>query len=55
MKSRPEICKNLAAQFYHQVQKKQAEITPKKISEYQIIELEENVCNLKKVEADWIL
>ena len=25
------------------------------ISEYQIIEITENVCNLKKAEADWIL
>lgn len=25
------------------------------ISEYQIIEMSENVCNLKKREADWIL
>lgn len=24
------------------------------ISEYQIIEIAENVCNLKKEEADWI-
>lgn len=27
----------------------------KQISEYQIIEIAENVCNLKKKEADWIL
>ena len=26
-----------------------------RISEYQIIEITENVCNLKKSEADWIL
>lgn len=25
------------------------------ISEYEIIEISENVCNLKKQEADWIL
>lgn len=50
-----QVCEKLAAQLYHQVQKKQAEISPKKISEYQIIEMAENVCNLKKAEADWIL
>ncbi|KAK4602702.1 hypothetical protein RGQ29_011632 [Quercus rubra] len=50
-----QVCEKLAAQLYHQVQKKQAEIDPKKISEYQIIEITENVCNLKKAEADWIL
>ncbi|EXB38813.1 hypothetical protein L484_027246 [Morus notabilis] len=50
-----QVCEKVAAQLYHQVQKKQAEIAPKKISEYQIIEIAENVCNLKKAEADWIL
>ncbi|XP_061352655.1 uncharacterized protein LOC133297505 [Gastrolobium bilobum] len=50
-----QVCEKLAKQLYQQVQNKQAEIAPKKISEYQIIEIAENVCNLKKVEADWIL
>ncbi|KAK6151912.1 hypothetical protein DH2020_014547 [Rehmannia glutinosa] len=50
-----QVCEKLASQLYHQVQAKQAEISPKKISEYQIIEIAENVCNLKKQEADWIL
>ncbi|KAI3447096.1 hypothetical protein Pfo_003761 [Paulownia fortunei] len=52
---RCQVCEKLASQLYHQVQAKQAEISPKKISEYQIIEIAENVCNLKKREADWIL
>ncbi|XP_023531313.1 uncharacterized protein LOC111793593 [Cucurbita pepo subsp. pepo] len=50
-----QVCEKLAVQLYHQVEKKRAEIAPKKISEYQIIEIAENVCNLKKAEADWIL
>lgn len=50
-----QVCEMLAYQLYHQVQNKQAEISPKKITEYQIIEISENVCNLKKQEADWIL
>ncbi|KAI3443666.1 hypothetical protein Pfo_000331 [Paulownia fortunei] len=50
-----QVCEKLASQLYHQVQAKQAEILPRKISEYQIIEIAENVCNLKKQEADWIL
>ncbi|KAI4350715.1 hypothetical protein L6164_005144 [Bauhinia variegata] len=50
-----QVCEKLAKQLYQQVQKKEAEIAPKKISEYQIIEIAENVCNLKKTEADWIL
>ncbi|XP_050375260.1 uncharacterized protein LOC126792823 [Argentina anserina] len=50
-----QVCEKLAAQLHHQVEKKRAEIEPKKISEYEIIEITENVCNLKKAEADWIL
>ncbi|XP_027359064.1 nucleophosmin [Abrus precatorius] len=50
-----QVCEKLAKELYQQVQNKQSEIAPKKISEYQIIEIAENVCNLKKVEADWIL
>ncbi|CAH9143414.1 unnamed protein product [Cuscuta epithymum] len=50
-----QVCEMLAYQLYHQVQRKKAAISPKKISEYQIIEISESVCNLKKQEADWIL
>ncbi|XWS72149.1 hypothetical protein CRYUN_Cryun02cG0015500 [Craigia yunnanensis] len=50
-----QVCEKLASQLYQQVQTKQVLISPKKISEYQIIEIAENVCNLKKEEADWIL
>ncbi|KAE8687544.1 RNA polymerase II C-terminal domain phosphatase-like protein [Hibiscus syriacus] len=50
-----QVCEKPASQLYQQVQSKQAQISPKKISEYQIIEIAENVCNLKKEEADWIL
>lgn len=50
-----QVCEKLANQLYQQVQTKQAQISPKKISEYQIIEIAENLCNLKKQEADWIL
>ncbi|KAE9464530.1 hypothetical protein C3L33_03579, partial [Rhododendron williamsianum] len=50
-----QVCEKLARQLYQQVQDKQAQISPKKISEYEIIEISENVCNLKKQEADWVL
>ncbi|GMH03383.1 hypothetical protein Nepgr_005222 [Nepenthes gracilis] len=50
-----QVCEKVASELYSQVQNKQAEISSKKISEYQIIEIAENVCNLKKQEADWIL
>ncbi|KAI4380372.1 hypothetical protein MLD38_006570 [Melastoma candidum] len=35
------VCEMIASELFHQ--------------EYQIIEIAENVCNLKKEEADWIL
>ncbi|XP_030448512.2 uncharacterized protein LOC115671176 [Syzygium oleosum] len=52
---RCQVCERLASQLHRQVQQKQARISPKKISEYEVIEIAENVCNLKKEEADWML
>ncbi|KAF6138192.1 hypothetical protein GIB67_011032 [Kingdonia uniflora] len=51
---RCQVCQYLATQLHHQVKKKQSEIYPKKVSEFEIIEISENVCNLKKEESDWI-
>ncbi|XP_077217121.1 uncharacterized protein LOC143851537 [Tasmannia lanceolata] len=50
-----QVCQKLSAQLYHQVKKKETQISPKKVSEFEIIELAENICNLKKEEGDWIL
>ncbi|XP_065850580.1 uncharacterized protein [Euphorbia lathyris] len=50
-----QVCEKVAKELYKLTQAKQAEISPKKISEYHIIEIAENVCNLKKQEADWIM
>lgn len=50
-----QVCEKLAKELFEQVRDKQAKISPKKISEYEIIEISENVCNLKKQEADWML
>ncbi|XP_008810395.2 uncharacterized protein LOC103721822 [Phoenix dactylifera] len=50
-----QVCEKIAGQIYQQVKKKEAQISPKKVSEFQIIEIAENVCNLKKEEANWIL
>ncbi|XP_010918470.1 uncharacterized protein [Elaeis guineensis] len=50
-----QVCEKIAHQIYQQVKKKEVQISPKKVSEFQIIEIAENVCNLKKEEADWIL
>ncbi|XP_010915325.1 uncharacterized protein [Elaeis guineensis] len=52
---RCQVCKKIAHQIYHQVEKKAVQIAPKKVSEFEIIEIAENVCNLKKQQADWIL
>ncbi|KAG9456563.1 hypothetical protein H6P81_001071 [Aristolochia fimbriata] len=49
-----QVCEKLTAQLLQQVQKKESQIFPKKVSEFQIIEIAENVCNLKKEEGDWI-
>ncbi|XP_047330908.1 uncharacterized protein LOC124934422 [Impatiens glandulifera] len=50
-----QVCETLSRQIHQQVEAKKDQISPKKVSEYEIIELVENVCNLKKMEADWIL
>ncbi|KAG1335370.1 hypothetical protein COCNU_03G014890 [Cocos nucifera] len=52
---RCQVCEKIAHQIYHQVEKKAVRIAPKKVSEFEIIEIAENVCNLKKQQADWIL
>ncbi|RWR73587.1 Saposin B [Cinnamomum micranthum f. kanehirae] len=49
-----QVCQKLANQLHHQVNIKQSQISPKKISEFQIIEIAESVCNLKKEEGEWI-
>ncbi|XP_008782493.2 uncharacterized protein LOC103702007 [Phoenix dactylifera] len=52
---RCQVCEKIAHQIYNQVGKKAARIAPKKVSEFEIIEIAESVCNLKKQQADWIL
>ncbi|KAJ0487980.1 putative saposin B type domain-containing protein [Helianthus annuus] len=50
-----QVCEKLAKELHEQIRDKQDQISPKKISEYDVIEISENVCNLKKREADWML
>jgi hypothetical protein len=50
-----QVCEKLASRLHQLVKVKQQQISPKKISEYEIIEIAENVCDLKKEEADWML
>ncbi|KAK1267305.1 hypothetical protein QJS04_geneDACA002551 [Acorus gramineus] len=52
---RCQVCRKIAEELHGLVQKKQTQISPKMISELQIIDIAENVCNLKKEESDWIL
>lgn len=49
-----QVCEKLAYQIHAQVNKKQSDISPKKVSEFQIIEIAENICNTKKEAAEWI-
>lgn len=49
------VCNEIAKQLSQQVNKKRDEVAPKQLSEYQIIEVAENVCNLKRSEGDWML
>ncbi|KAG0499869.1 hypothetical protein HPP92_004560 [Vanilla planifolia] len=50
-----QVCERLAYQIHKQVKEKESKTSPKKISEFDVIGLTENICNLKKAEADWIL
>lgn len=49
------VCNEIAKQLSLQATKKRQEVAPKQLSEYQIIELAENICNLKRTEGDWLL
>ncbi|CAN6179315.1 unnamed protein product [Urochloa humidicola] len=53
---RCQVCERIAREISSQVAKKQQELPPsKKVPEIEIIDIAENVCNLKKQEADWML
>ncbi|KAL6839595.1 hypothetical protein ACP4OV_030534 [Aristida adscensionis] len=53
---RCQVCERMAREISAQVAKKQQPLPPsKKVPEIEIIEIAENVCNLKKQEADWML
>lgn len=49
------VCQQIVKQLDRQVTNKRKQIAPKRLSEYQIIELVENICNLKKEDGDWML
>ncbi|GJN29632.1 hypothetical protein PR202_gb17881 [Eleusine coracana subsp. coracana] len=51
-----QVCERIAREISAQVAKKQQALPPsKKVPEIEIIDIAENVCNLKKQEADWML
>ncbi|KAH8938495.1 hypothetical protein BDL97_16G086100 [Sphagnum fallax] len=49
------VCEEIVKQLSRQVKKKRDKIAPKKLTEFQIIETAENICNMKREEGDWIL
>ncbi|GLJ15110.1 hypothetical protein SUGI_0246960 [Cryptomeria japonica] len=49
------VCEQLSQQLHRQVTEKRKKVAPQKLSEYQIIEVAENICSLKKHEGDWLL
>lgn len=49
------VCEQIVKQLDRQVTSKRNQIAPKRLSEYEIIEVAENICNLKKEEGDWLL
>eukprot|EP00252_Welwitschia_mirabilis_P015011 TRINITY_DN33116_c0_g1_i1.p1 TRINITY_DN33116_c0_g1~~TRINITY_DN33116_c0_g1_i1.p1 ORF type:complete len:303 (-),score=64.93 TRINITY_DN33116_c0_g1_i1:358-1266(-) len=49
------VCNQIAEQLFRQISKKQSKIAPKQLAEYEIIEVTENICNMKREEGDWVL
>lgn len=49
------VCEAMAKHLVRQVKEKRENSATKKISEFEIIDVAENICNLKKEESDWIL
>ncbi|KAG0592287.1 hypothetical protein KC19_1G239500 [Ceratodon purpureus] len=52
---RCRVCEILSKQLVRQVKEKRDKAAPKKITEFDIIDIAENICNMKKEESDWIL
>ncbi|CAM0912789.1 unnamed protein product [Alopecurus aequalis] len=53
---RCQVCERIAREISAQVAAKQQALPPSnKVKEIEIIDIAENVCNLKKQEADWML
>ncbi|CAM6127275.1 unnamed protein product [Calypogeia fissa] len=49
------VCEEIVKQLHRQVKKMKEKIAPKKLTELEIIDLTENICNIKKEEADWLM
>eukprot|EP00245_Coleochaete_scutata_P010965 TRINITY_DN3967_c0_g1_i1.p1 TRINITY_DN3967_c0_g1~~TRINITY_DN3967_c0_g1_i1.p1 ORF type:complete len:349 (+),score=115.37 TRINITY_DN3967_c0_g1_i1:107-1153(+) len=48
------VCEEIVKQLTRQVKKKREEIAPKKLSELEIIEIAEKICDLKRENGEWI-
>ncbi|KAG6555335.1 hypothetical protein Mapa_003378 [Marchantia paleacea] len=49
------VCEEIVKQLTRQVKKRKDKVAPKKLTELDVIILTENICNLKKEEADWLM
>ncbi|KAL2641247.1 hypothetical protein R1flu_008834 [Riccia fluitans] len=49
------VCEEIVKQLTRQLKKKKEKVAPKKLTELDLINLAENICNIKKEEADWLM
>eukprot|EP00897_Mesotaenium_endlicherianum_P006469 jgi/Mesen1/5850/ME000298S05121 len=49
-----EVCEEIVKQLNRQVKKKRDDISPKKLSELEIIDIAERICNVAREEGNWI-
>ncbi|KAL3698895.1 hypothetical protein R1sor_012971 [Riccia sorocarpa] len=49
------VCEEIVKQLTRQVKKKKEKAAPKKLTELDLINVAENICNIKKEEADWLM
>lgn len=52
---RCRVCEVISKQLVRQVKEKRNKVAPRKITELEIINVAENICNMKKEGSDWIL
>eukprot|EP00270_Netrium_digitus_P013663 TRINITY_DN4567_c0_g2_i1.p1 TRINITY_DN4567_c0_g2~~TRINITY_DN4567_c0_g2_i1.p1 ORF type:complete len:258 (+),score=53.83 TRINITY_DN4567_c0_g2_i1:169-942(+) len=48
------VCEEIAKHIARQVRKRKEEVSPRKVTELQVIEIVEKICDPKREEGDWI-